>query len=429
MRNITYASFYAVLMGVVFTLPTSPVFAVSIGDLKDLILDRNQKIERLESEIKKYEDDLKVVGEEKKTLQSAINELDIGRKKVSTDITLTQNKIGATDLEINRLELEIEALQAQVERNRAAVGESLRRMDERENDSLLEVVLAHRNVSEVWDDLETLGRFQSAVRDGIAQLNALQENLHGKKGESEEKRNDLSLFKRELTGKKQVLDENRKTKDALLSVTKNKETDYQVQLAQKKAAYDQFLRELQNYESQLQFAVDPSRIPKKGTGILAPPLKDIYITQRFGNTAFAQSGAYQGKGHNGVDFRASVGTSVHAALSGEVLGTGNTDQYPGCYSYGKWALIRHNNGLTTLYAHLSVISVSAGESVKTGDIVGYSGSTGYSTGPHLHFGVYLSEAVRLVKLSEVKQITNCGAATLPVSPLEGYLNPLDYLSI
>lgn len=116
-----------------------------------------------------------------------------------------------------------------------------------------------------------------------------------------------------------------------------------------------------------------------------------------------------------------------AVLAGNVRATGNTDAYKGCYSYGKWILIEHVNGLTTLYAHLSEISVNAGEAVATGEVIGYSGNTGYSTGPHLHFTTYASDAVQVVKLGEVKKQTNCAQASVPVSSWSGYLNPLDYL--
>jgi murein DD-endopeptidase MepM/ murein hydrolase activator NlpD len=151
------------------------------------------------------------------------------------------------------------------------------------------------------------------------------------------------------------------------------------------------------------------------------------LTQYFGNTAFAQSGAYNGKGHNGVDFGVPPGTKVTAALAGTVVETGNTDAVSGCLSYGKWILVRHPNGLSTLYAHLSAISVSAGQQVVTGQLLGYSGNTGYSTGPHLHFTVYASSGVNVVRLGDVKAITSCGAARVPVAGFEAYLNPLDYL--
>ena len=73
---------------------------------------------------------------------------------------------------------------------------------------------------------------------------------------------------------------------------------------------------------------------------------------------------------------------------------GNTDQSCQGVSCGKWVLIKHANNLSTLYAHLSIIKVSGGQQVETGQLVGYSGDTGYATGPHLH-GVFASEGVEI----------------------------------
>ena len=88
-----------------------------------------------------------------------------------------------------------------------------------------------------------------------------------------------------------------------------------------------------------------------------------------------------------------------------------------------WVLVRHGNGLTTLYAHLSSISVSKGQSVLTGQLLGHSGNTGYATGPHLHFTVYASDAVQF------KQYTcrSGPTVTVPISAYSAYLNPMDYL--
>lgn len=90
------------------------------------------------------------------------------------------------------------------------------------------------------------------------------------------------------------------------------------------------------------------------------PVDNVRVTQTFGDTSFSRSGAYNGKGHNGIDLAASIGTPLKAALSGVVVGTGNTDTVRGCYSFGKWAMIKHGNGLSTMYAHMSQIGVSTG---------------------------------------------------------------------
>ena len=82
-----------------------------------------------------------------------------------------------------------------------------------------------------------------------------------------------------------------------------------------------------------------------------------------------------------MDFRAAVGTRVHATAPGIVVKAGPSG------GYGRMVEIDHGNGFSTRYAHLSVILVEPGQRIKTGDIVGESGSTGRSTGPHLHYEV------------------------------------------
>ena len=184
----------------------------------------------------------------------------------------------------------------------------------------------------------------------------------------------------------------------------------------------QFEKDLYAYESQLNLIIDPSRYPSPLNGVLSWPLDNVFITQKFGKTVDSKK-LYVSGSHNGVDFRASVGTRVKNVLDGVVVGTGNTDAYPGCYSFGKWVMVKHDNGLSTIFGHLSVISSSVGQRLQTGDLIGYSGNTGYSTGPHLHISVYATQGVRIEKY--VNSI-GCKQATLPLADVKAYLDPLAY---
>jgi murein DD-endopeptidase MepM/ murein hydrolase activator NlpD len=409
----------------------------SADELRQKISDSQAQLAAIDAEIKKYESQLNQVGAEKKTLQSAIHELDLSRQKIQADVRATQTKISSTDLEIEELDREIQVKQLEVDRNLGAVAASFRAIDQAENESMVELVFAQDSFAEMWNTLEEQSMLQTSLRDDVRALNALKAEYEQAKQRSLTKRDQLGTLQETLTGKQTALDETRGQKDQLLSATQNKESNYQKILAEKKAAREKFDAEINAYEAKLKFILDPSSIPSVGSGVLRWPFDPAYmancpnyqsalgnsqcITQYFGNTTFAKAGAYNGQGHNGVDFRAPTGTDVHAALDGEVQEI-NQGVAPNC-QYGKWVLIKHHNGLTTLYAHLSSISVAKGQSVTTGQIIGYSGSTGYATGPHLHLTVYASDAVSF------KQYTcNSGpTVAVPVAAFSGYLNPLDYL--
>ncbi len=191
----------------------------------------------------------------------------------------------------------------------------------------------------------------------------------------------------------------------------------------KQAKILQFEKDVYDFESQLHISIDLSKLPSAQHSVLGWPLDNVFITQRFGKTVGAAQ-LYTSGSHNGVDFRAAIGTRVKAVLDGVIAGTGNTDIYPGCYSFGKWVMIKHPNGLSTIYGHLSSIAVTPGQIVNTGDTIGYSGNTGYSTGPHLHLGVYATQGVR------IEQFVNsigCKKATIPLADIKAYLDPIIYL--
>ncbi|MBP9759931.1 MAG: peptidoglycan DD-metalloendopeptidase family protein [Candidatus Pacebacteria bacterium] len=406
-------------------------------DLKRKIVDGQAELRKIEAEIKQFEQDLTKVGAEKKTLQNAINELDLSRKKIQADVRATEQKMASADLEIQELEREIHIKELEIERDTEAIGQSFRMMDQMEGNTMIEVLLAHESMSEVWGALEEQVLLRESLREDMRALEALRTEYEYAKNRSQDKRTHLSTLKSELAGEQNVLDQTRNQKGSLLSQTKNKESNYQKILAEKKAARVDFEKAMAEYEAKLKFILDPSTIPTVGSGVLRWPIdpgvlancanrvaaygNTYCITQYFGNTAFAQSGAYNGNGHNGIDFGISQSTKIVSALAGTVVDV-NYGTAPNC-QYGMWVLVQHANGLTTLYAHLSGIAVGKGQSVSTGQLLGYSGSTGYATGPHLHFTVYATQAVSF------KQYTCKSGPTVnvPVAAFSGYLNPMDYL--
>lgn len=406
----------------------APVYAatVSVDALREQIQNRTENIQLLQRQIDAYHADINTVQGEAKTLNNAVRSLDLSVKKFDTDIRLTKVKIQGTNEEITDLSGKIEDKRSSITKQTDALAGALRAMDKTDSYSLLEVTLSHKNFSGFFDEVKNLSRFQEAVGDNVRSLQDLKNQLMDTRVKSEEKRQQLQSYTSQLADKKNILEYTKKEKKNLLAVTKSKEANYKVELSKALTRKEAFEKELNALESQLRIYIDPKSVPGAQKGILSWPVKEVMVTQNFGNTDFARANAqlYRGSGHNGVDFRAPIGTPIYAALGGTVEGTGNTDAASGCYSYGKWVLVRHVNGLSTLYAHLSIIKVETGQQVGTGDIIGLSGKTGYATGPHLHFTVYATQGVRIQKFDGS---IGCKATSIPIADLRAYLNPLLYL--
>ncbi len=428
-------TFYAFILGLaiipMLSWGSATVFAQSeIEKLQTEIRDRGNRLAEIEKEIAKFESALQEVGAEKKTLQNAINQLELERKKVQADISYTEQKINTTDLEINKLILEIHSTEDGITEHKEAISEIIRYMYKTGQTSLIEILLANDHLSDFLQTLESHNMVQERMAEKVDLLEAMQVTLEKKRAESEGVRGQLVGLKDQYTDQSSVLANNKAEQAKLLVATKNEEANYQQLLKDKQAAREQIVKEVRDFEARLQFILDPNTIPAAGTAVFAWPIANVIITQYFGGTEFAQRNAsvYGGRAyHPGVDFGVPRGTQIFAPLAGTVRATGNTDLVSGCYSWGKWTLIDHANGLSTLYAHQDVISVVPGQRVATGEVIGYSGSTGYSTGPHLHFTVYAKDGVSVRQFNEIKAVTSCGAATTPVAATDAYIDPMLYL--
>jgi murein DD-endopeptidase MepM/ murein hydrolase activator NlpD len=399
------------------------VHASTVENLQQKIAEHNSAITELEKEIAGYQEDIEKVNKETQSLRGAIKTLDLQQKSLSADIRLTERRIEATTLTVKQLTSTISDTADQINRGRSAIGESLRNVDRIETASFVTAFLGGESLSGFWETVDNLERFQEKVHEELGRQKVRKEDLEAQKRNTEAKRRELTVLKNKLSDQKQVLTLSKGQKNKLLTATKNKESEYRKLLADKVAKRDAFAQELLEFESQLRLEIDPTRLPPVGSGVLKWPLDNIKITQLFGKTNDSVR-LYASGTHNGVDFRAPVGTPIKAARAGTVKGVGDTDKVCPGASYGRWVLIEHENGLSTLYAHLSLIKAESGQRVVTGETIGYGGETGYATGPHLHFTVYATQGVRIMN----RKSSVCGGTyTMPVADLKAYLNPLSYL--
>ncbi len=401
--------------------------AVSIDEIKNTISDRQNLIKKLDEEIKQYQQKIDATKQEGNSLKKEIQEIDLTRQQLQTNLLLTQNKIAVTDSNINSLKKNILTTEEKIDKNKKIIAETLREISSTETGNIPEILASFNRLTDLWNNIDQFQSLGKKLNESIETLRGSKKILETNKGQKEQEKNKLSSLKEDLSDQKKAVDVTKQAKDTLLTKTKSKESAYQELLADRKKKRQEVEAEIAKAEAELKYALDPSKLPSTGTGTIGWPLLKHTITQGFGNTAFAQShqSVYSGKGHNGIDLAANLGTQVYSAENGTVVGAGDTDKTCQGASLGKWILIKHDNGLSTLYAHLSVIKVDANQRVTRGETIALSGNTGYSTGPHLHFGLYASGGVKISSLKS--KVAGCGTYTLPIASYNAYLNPLNYL--
>lgn len=424
----SFISSVLIISSILFAIPHTTVRAETADELKGNLDTLSLQIKALDDEIKAYNKKINQTQGEAKTLKQALAKLEARRTGLTKDIAYTRLRITQAEENILFTKSKITNTESTLERAKSALAETLRTLvhNEQSVPRFVGALGKGAHLSDALDVTKRSGDIAHAINEKAQALVDTKTTLSIQKATYEQRKSTLVTLNATLTDQKQLVDQTSKDKNSLLVETKNKESAYQQLLAERKKKKGELEVEMLDVEAKLKTIVDASKIPKYGKGVLQFPLENVIITQYFGNTPFSSKNpqVYNGSGHNGVDFGTRVGTPILSAASGVVLGTGDTDKSCNGVSYGRWVLIKHGNGLTTLYAHLSVIQAQAGEIVAVHQKIGLSGNTGYSTGPHLHFTVYASDAVQITNyVSKV-----CGTnMTMPIAPRAGYLNPLSYL--
>lgn len=405
--------------------------ALITDELQQKIEETRQQRDALLEEQRKLQAQLEVLNKESKTLTGTVNSLDATRRKLLNDIKLTQSKISGANLNIQALEGEMTEKEKQIATQQRAIKESIQKLAGYDASTMILDLLSYKQISDVWNDQDSLNAIQSDLLNQIDSLRDAKAELQHQKDLKEKNKKDLLSFQGQLGGQKKTVEQTQAAKQKLLSETKSQEAAYQKLLADNIAREKKFEADLFAYESLLKIELDRSLIPVAAPSVLGWPLDRVNITQRFGFTT--DSGRLYASGsHNGVDFGTPVGSAVKSARQGVVWGMGNTDAQAGCYSYGRWIMIKHDNGISTLYAHLSSSIVSVGQVVTRGQIIGYSGGTpgaygsGYSTGPHLHLGLYATQGTRIQLYSSS---INCKQVQIPIADPKAYLDPLAYMPV
>lgn len=354
--------------------------AKSLGELQKEMDERGKEIKEKEAQIK----------EKQAEKDDAVNkriELDVQITALETDIDSVESIIKEKETEIQEKTAQIEELQKIIEENQDTLKQRIRVTYEYGNISYLEVLLDADGFGDLLTRMSILKDIVNHDRNVINTFISAKTDIENAKQTIETERNEQVAAKDILKDKQSSLKtlqaEKQKTIDelnsdiaALEKEEKAAEAEYQSIMEEVRKAQQAMSPKKSDNSSNN----SSSSAPKLGTGqFVWPSAASTRVTSSFGKRNKPNANATSN--HRGIDIGAPNGTDVLAADSGTVIVSGSGR------SYGNYVVIDHGNGYTTLYAHNSRLCVSAGQKVSKGQVIAKVGSTGNSTGPHIHFEI------------------------------------------
>jgi murein DD-endopeptidase MepM/ murein hydrolase activator NlpD len=395
---------------------------ISVGgshdqDLENQINSKANELKEIHRKIQQNQDSLQKTEKKKKTLTREINRNSYKINQLQLSLKSNKINIDKLGLEITSLNGDIDNTKSDVELKNEAIYKIIRELHLKESEDIAISFLKNLSLSESLTQINDLSDLHKALSRDVKELLLLKQALNSQLGQVSKKRSGVEQEYKTSRVRKSLVEEQRSERRSLLAMAKNQAKSYEEEIDELNKRQEDIAKEVEKLEATLRRQINPDGLPPERPGVLSWPVERGYkrITQGYGSTRFARYG-YRGRWHNGIDIGFPGGTPILASADGIVTNIGDQDKYCRRGAYGKYIVIRHSNNLVTLSAHLSRIAVSPGTRIKRGDLIGYLGSTGYSTGPHLHFTVYDSSTFKM------RRSRSCGPM-----PSGGDLDPRKYL--
>ncbi len=353
---------------------------------KELEQKRNNaldQIKSLKSDISTVESKIKELKNSKSNLQSYINQLDGQMNTLSSQIKKLEDDIAATEDDIAARTEELEKAEADAQDQYEMMKTRICYLYENGNPSMLAAFLEADSMADMINRVEYARQVSEYDQRMMQKLSdTMQDMKEALQQEKQEQEDMLS----EVQAQKQAVNKAMNAKTAEIN-------SYQEQInsaSGEQSEYEKQLNEqeklLAQVENQIAAAAAAKAAASDGdggsSGFMWPCPASHRITSTFGNRTAPVAGA--STYHKGIDIGASSGSAIVAAASGRVT----TSAYSS--SAGNYVVISHGNGISTVYMHASARYVSEGDVVSKGQTIAAVGSTGFSTGPHLHFGVIVN---------------------------------------
>ncbi len=377
---VAYLLAFTMTATVMFAAAPVSAYAVTQSEIDELEAQRDAiRAQRMEKQA--VVDELE---EQKATVVAQKQAMDERNMYTIQQMQLNSQEIALYDEMIAEKAAELEEAQRleqeQLERYRTRV----RAMEESGGYNILAIISQSDDLSDLITAIDDMGEIMESDRQLEDEYIAAREHTEEVKAEYEQTRTELGALQDQLRAEQAELEKDiEEAIQLILSLEddlENRQAEYDAIMAAEDAAnatIDKLVAELEAQRAAQN--VSSSGSASSSGSFLWPVASYVYISSRFGLRIHPITG--EEKTHTGLDIASNQGTAVYASDGGTITLAGWNGGYGNCI------MIDHGNGYVTLYGHLSTISVSEGQTVSQGDTIGAVGSTGNSTGPHLHFEV------------------------------------------
>jgi murein DD-endopeptidase MepM/ murein hydrolase activator NlpD len=361
-------SLATLLMMVFFISAVLPVYA-------DELEETRRQLEAISRNIDATQSKVTSVKKQESSIMGQIQSLEKEISSTENQITATEDRIAFLEDSIVATQADIEETEQNLKEKSELLSERLVVLHEQGEVTYLEVLLSATDFKDFLTRYEMVNSIIEQDVDLIASINQDKQDLEMRKSDLEVKKKELENALKQQESMRAQLDEQKAEKKQILASVQNE-----------RAAFEKALQELEETSRQLEQMIrqlQGGSSEALGTGVYTWPTPGFTtITSPYGMRYHPILKTR--KMHTGVDIGAPMSATIVAADSGKVIHAG----WMG--GYGQVIVIDHGNGVSTLYAHQSAFLVGNGATVSKGQAIGKVGSTGWSTGPHLHFEVRIN---------------------------------------
>ncbi len=381
-----FALFLAAVM-VFLMVPTSAQAASS----KQL----QEELKALKDQNSKIQDEINAVKKDYNANASEIQDLVDNKNAIDQEIALLHSQtinineqistysqlIADTQEELDAAELILSGLN---EKHKLRI----RAMEEEGTVSYWQVIFQANSFTDMLDRINMMEEIAASDQKRLNEMRRVAQGIHTSQEELAASRTELEASRASLAENEAALEERRAESDEILRQLLEKQAEFQVLLDESEAAQDELMQQIAKkekeynqakYEEKLAQQAAQGKNPPSAAGWIRP-VSGYTLTSPFGMRKHPVLGYT--RMHNGIDMACATGTPIYAARAGVV--TAASYQAGGA---GNYVSINHLDGFSSIYMHMTNYVVSVGQNVAQGQLIGYVGSTGISTGPHLHFGI------------------------------------------